>query len=85
MSTGFTVYIVLQFIATCGILFGIVHEERLVDFENKILGQIKKRLSAKSKKNSKNSSHHCVTTSNVTSDDLLHPTDCFDYMYSNVA
>lgn len=47
MSTGFVVYIMIQFIASVALIYGYMHEKKVIAFEDKLLTKIKAALRGK--------------------------------------
>lgn len=85
MSTGFTIYIIAQFLVTCAIIYGVAHEEKVIKFEDRVFSKIKRKLFSKKKQNPKNERKNQRAIVKETPE-ILSPTDCFDYnIFSNAA
>lgn len=47
MSTGFIVYITIQFIASVALVYGYLHEKKVIAFEDRLWAKIKAPFQAK--------------------------------------
>lgn len=47
MSTGFIVYIMIQFVASIALIYGFMHEKKVIAFEDKLWANIKAMLHSK--------------------------------------
>lgn len=86
MSTGFTIYIIAQFLVSCAVIFGVTHEEKVIKFENRIFAKIKKVLFPNKRRINRNRKKSQEVKNIMDARDILSSTDCFDYnAFSNVA
>ncbi|MCC8023411.1 MAG: hypothetical protein LIO46_06525, partial [Clostridiales bacterium] len=40
MSTGLTIFIIIQFLVSVLLIWGYAHEDQVIDFEDRMLGRI---------------------------------------------
>lgn len=85
MSTGFIIYIICQFIVSIAIIYGYAHEEKVIDFENKLFRKIKRSVFGSKSKKSKAQRRSQRTENRYERSQLTPPAEHIDFYYFNAA
>ncbi len=80
MSTGFTVYIIIQFIVSVALVYGYMHEKEVIAFEDKLWARIKAALHKKQPESHPEKKQATESDLTLVADSVYNPYSCFDYV-----
>lgn len=80
MSTGFIVYIVIQFIASVALIYGYMHEKEVIAFEDKLWAKIKCSFRKKKPQKEVKTKELEEADLSLVKDPVYSPYSCFNYV-----